>query len=143
MNKPMRCECGSTSFSVTRTDHDEDNLVLRIRTCRNCKAKIATEERLIPLESFFGRAVFHDKYRVEAEKRTVRRCRFCDLPYRGQSFSRHCATKEHLAALKHERKPAMRRREREAKRRSYWKNVRGIDLATAAEHMPTGEKKVA
>lgn len=129
----MICKCGSKFFLVERTDHDEDNWAIRIRRCRNCGEKMATEERKIPLEAFFSRAVFHDTYRIEAEKRTTRTCRFCGNPYRGQSFSRHCRTPKHNAALKHDRTPAIRERERRARQKAYWKR-RGIDLDVADEY---------
>lgn len=130
----MKCEkCGSKFFTVSRTDHDEDNQVIRIRTCRNCGERIATEERVIPLASFFGRAQMHDRYRKVAEARTIRTCRFCQHPYRGQSFSKHVLTPEHMAALKGRRTQAVRERERRARQRANWKKRRGIDLVVAQE----------
>lgn len=126
----MKCVCGGKRWSVIRTDHDADANPIRIRQCRNCKARRATEEREIPIESFFGRATQHDRYRKEAEKREVRICRFCKGTYRGQRFSKHCKTPEHLAALKTVRTDRIRAKEGRSRRRAYWR-ARGVDLDSA------------
>lgn len=41
----LRCECGSTSFSTTKTSRAGDS-IRRLRRCRACKRQVTTREVL-------------------------------------------------------------------------------------------------
>lgn len=129
-DRSLRCPlCGGSRLDVTRTEHDEDGLVIRIRQCVNCKVgKIATEERRIPLDAFFPRANSHIAGQKALYRKAMRTCRICGGQYRGGSYSFHVATRAHLRHLSTAPTAESRRNERLKAKRRYW-NERGFNLS--------------
>jgi hypothetical protein len=123
----MRCTCGSTNSDVIRTEHDEDNLTLRMRKCRNCEERYATEERLIPTAAFFTRA--HSlAVRNRTAYRTMHRdCYYCGNAYRGGTYRQHCRTTAHENSLRGRHTAASREANRIRVRRNYWRD-RGFEV---------------
>lgn len=118
-HRQWACPCGAKrGMKVVRTEHDEDGLPIRLRVCGNCGETLATEERPIPLVSFYPRAQSHDERTRQAEKRKPRTCRLCGRRYTYGAYSTHVRTDGHKAALKHEWSDASRARGRARARRS-------------------------
>lgn len=120
-HKTWACPCGAKlGLDVTRTEHDEDGLILRIRVCRNCGEPMATEERPIPYSSFFPRANSHSKRQTDLYHRKRRTCQWCGHTYRGGTYSKHVRKPEHLEKLSTAPTAVERRKQRERATKRYW-----------------------
>ena len=128
----MKCQCGSTSFEVIRTEHDLENNPIRLRQCRSCKTRIATQEKQIPLERFYA-VIYKPEFRQARHqyRATSRTCLLCvqhygrhrEYTYAGGQYSQHCRSKRHQALLA--RGPVTNKtRKSDALRgkRRYWRN---------------------
>lgn len=148
----FRCSCGATTgLEVIRTEHDEDNQVLRIRRCRNCDEVFATEERVIRLDTFYPRANSHAMRAKRADRRRFRRCLHCApiygqnnrrTLYRGGTYSMHVQKAYHIATLSTTPNAKERQRARRRAYVNYWK-ARGIDILSTLDYLPRGEREEA
>lgn len=134
--KEWKCICGAkTGMQVVKTEHDEDGKPIRIRKCKNCGDHMATIEEPINLDSFYGRAESHRRNGLRSLRRKPRYCKFCERKYgekskqseyRYRNYSDHIILPQHLAAIKSNPSPAMRRMQAAKSRRYYW-SKRGLE----------------
>lgn len=139
--KQWRCPCGtSLGLDVQRTEHDEDDLIIRLRVCRNCGEVMATEERPIPLSSFYTRANSHTKRNLAVYRLITRTCAKCGKAYHGGGYSQHVAkSTQHAASLVRPRSNVERAKERVRRGNDYWRN-RGIDLSVSNQLAREGQR---
>lgn len=84
-----RCDaCGSAFSKVMETSQDEDAVRVRIRRCKACGKRWATEEQKIPMQAYFGRSTARVNDKIKRGLR-FQPCHYCGRSYRGRGFLRH------------------------------------------------------
>lgn len=98
--RPWGCaRCRAKPSDVVDTSDDEEGYRLRVRRCKRCGTRWATEETPISLEAFYLRSATRRRRDLERQHRRKMTCRVCDGTYHYGSYAEHRHTRRHTEAL--------------------------------------------